>query len=123
MYEVLTTPSAFPVRGMTSAIDYRTHPRDLLAQKLSLSVPETASNLFARILRVNQMNTPSWLRVLYVIAYPLSALMLIVWAIVTFAYDGPGWIHFFLSLGMFLLIWRIVAGGTQDSWRKYLSGR
>ncbi|MBK5188047.1 MAG: hypothetical protein JJD97_07360 [Gemmatimonadaceae bacterium] len=69
------------------------------------------------------MNTPTWQRLLYVIAYPLSALMLIVWAVVTFAYDGPGWIHLFLSLGMFLLIWRIVAGGTQDAWRKYLSGR
>ena len=52
---------------------------------------------------------------LFHIAYPLSAIMLIVWAVVTFAYDGPGWIHFFLSLGVFLLIWRIVAGGTQDS--------
>jgi len=49
--------------------------------------------------------------------------MLIVWAVVTFAYDGPGWIHILLSLGVFLLIWRIVAGGTQDAWRKYLSGR
>jgi hypothetical protein len=69
------------------------------------------------------MNTPQWQRLLYVLAYPMSALMLVVWAVVTFAYDGPGWIHFFLSLGLFLLIWRIVAGGTQDSWRKYLSGR
>jgi hypothetical protein len=24
---------------------------------------------------------------------------------------------------VFLLIWRIVAGGTQDAWRKFLSGR
>jgi hypothetical protein len=69
------------------------------------------------------MNTPTWQRILYKIAYPLSALMLVVWAVVTFAYDGPGWIHLFLSLGVFLLIWRIVAGGTQDAWRKYISGR
>ena len=69
------------------------------------------------------MNTPTWQRILFQIAYPLSALMLIVWAVVTFAYDGPGWIHFLLSLGVFLLIWRIVAGGTQDAWRKYISGR
>jgi hypothetical protein len=40
MYEVLTTPSAFPALGHDVSIDYRTHPRDLLAQKLSLSVPE-----------------------------------------------------------------------------------
>jgi hypothetical protein len=69
------------------------------------------------------MNTPAWQRLLYQFAYFLSALMLIIWAIVTFAYDGPGWIHLLLSLGVFLLIWRIVAGGTQDAWRKYLSGR
>jgi hypothetical protein len=69
------------------------------------------------------MNTPTWQRILFQIAYPLAAILLIVWAVVTFAYDGPGWIHFLLSLGVFLLIWRIVAGGTQDSWRKYLSGR
>jgi hypothetical protein len=69
------------------------------------------------------MNTPTWQRILFHLAYPLSAILLIVWAVVTFAYDGPGWIHFLLSVGVFLLIWRIVAGGTQDSWRKYLSGR
>jgi hypothetical protein len=39
MYEVLTTLSAFPALGHDVSIDYRTHPRDLLAQKLSLSVP------------------------------------------------------------------------------------
>lgn len=34
--------------------------------------------------------------------------MLIVWGIGTFAFDAPGWIHILLTLGMFLLIWRIV---------------
>lgn len=39
--------------------------------------------------------------------------MLIVWAIGTFAFDAPGWINALLSVGVFLLIWRIVALGTS----------
>jgi uncharacterized membrane protein len=38
-----------------------------------------------------------------------AVFMLIVWAIGTFAYNAPGWIHVLLTVGMFLLIWRIAA--------------
>ena len=38
-----------------------------------------------------------------------ALVMLVVWAIATFVYEGPGWIHLFLSVGMFLLFWRISA--------------
>ena len=41
--------------------------------------------------------------------------MLIVWGIGTFAFEAPGWIHGLLSLGMFLLIYRIVVRGTSRS--------
>jgi uncharacterized protein DUF5670 len=45
--------------------------------------------------------------------------MLVIWAIGTFAYQAPGWIHLLLTLGVFLLIYRIVAratpGGTTPS--------
>ena len=34
--------------------------------------------------------------------------MLIVWALGAFVFDAPGWIHLLLTLGVFLLIWRIV---------------
>ena len=41
--------------------------------------------------------------------------MLVVWAVWTFVInDAPGWVHLLLSLGVFLLIWRIVALGTPD---------
>ena len=43
----------------------------------------------------------------------LSVLMLVVWAIVTFATTAPGWIHLLLTVGMFLLIYRIVVRGTR----------
>jgi len=38
--------------------------------------------------------------------------MLAVWAVATFKFDAPGWVHLLLTLGVFLLIWRIVVRGT-----------
>lgn len=40
--------------------------------------------------------------------------MLVVWAIGTFAFAGPGWIHLLLTVGLSLLIWRIVARNVPD---------
>ena len=38
--------------------------------------------------------------------------MLIIWAVVTFMTSAPGWIHILLTMGMALLIYRIVVRGT-----------
>jgi len=38
--------------------------------------------------------------------------MLIAWAIATFMFEAPGWIHLLLSVGVFLIIYRIVVRGT-----------
>ena len=37
-----------------------------------------------------------------------AIVMLIVWGIVALVFDGPGWIHLLLTLGVSMLIWRIV---------------
>jgi uncharacterized protein (DUF983 family) len=42
-----------------------------------------------------------------------GVVMLVVWAIVTFVYNGPGWIHLLLTLGVTLIIWRVVVRGTK----------
>jgi len=42
-----------------------------------------------------------------------AILMLAIWAFVTFTTTAPGWIHILLTLGMFLLIYRIVLRGTR----------
>ena len=42
-----------------------------------------------------------------------AIVMLVVWAIVTFTTTAPGWIHLLLTMGMFLLIYRIVVRGTR----------
>jgi hypothetical protein len=39
--------------------------------------------------------------------------MLAIWAFVTFTTTAPGWIHILLTMGMFLLIYRIVVRGTR----------
>jgi hypothetical protein len=40
--------------------------------------------------------------------------MLIIWAIGTVAFEAPGWLHILLSIGIFLLIHRIVVRGTPN---------
>jgi hypothetical protein len=35
--------------------------------------------------------------------------MIVVWAVGTFVYSAPGWIHVLLSVGLFLVVWRIAA--------------
>ena len=43
----------------------------------------------------------------------VGLVMLVVWAIGALVYDGPGWIHLFLTLGVFIVIWRIVVRGDR----------
>ena len=42
-----------------------------------------------------------------------AVLMLVAWAVVTFTTEAPGWIHILLTVGVFLLIYRIVVRGTR----------
>ena len=44
--------------------------------------------------------------------------MLIVWAVVTFRGDAPGWIHVLLTLGVFLLIYRVAIRGTHRTGKR-----
>src|SRR4029079_14778976 len=39
--------------------------------------------------------------------------MIVVWAIGALAFDGPGWIHLLLTVGVFVVIWRIVVRGDR----------
>ena len=40
--------------------------------------------------------------------------MLLVWAVGTVAFEAPGWLHILLSVGVFLLIYRIVVRSTPN---------
>ena len=37
-----------------------------------------------------------------------AVVMLIVWAVVTFAGEAPGYVHLLLTIGFFILFWRII---------------
>ena len=40
--------------------------------------------------------------------------MLVGWAIATFFFEAPGWAHVFLTAGVTVIIWRIVARKTPE---------
>ena len=39
--------------------------------------------------------------------------LLVIWGVVALAMDGPGWIHLLLTVGVSLIIWRIVVRGDR----------
>ena len=41
--------------------------------------------------------------------------MLIAWGVATLRFDAPGWSGALLTVGVFLLVWRIVVRGTRRS--------
>jgi hypothetical protein len=43
-----------------------------------------------------------------------AIIMLVGWAIATFFFDAPGWVHFFLTAGVTMLVWRIVKRSTPE---------
>ena len=47
-----------------------------------------------------------------------AVLMLIFWAVGTVAFEAPGWLHILLTVGVFLLIHRIVVRGTPNPTEK-----
>ena len=39
--------------------------------------------------------------------------LLVIWAIGTFLFEGPGWIHLLLTIGVSMAIWRVVVRGDR----------
>jgi hypothetical protein len=39
--------------------------------------------------------------------------LLVIWAIGALMYDAPGWIHLLLTVGVFLILYRIVVRGDR----------
>jgi len=38
--------------------------------------------------------------------------LIVIWAIAVF-FEGPGWVHLLLTVGVFVIIWRIVVRGDR----------
>ena len=60
----------------------------------------------------NVKNTRSRESLIESLALPVGIIMLAVWAIVTFTLTAPGWIHALLTLGVFSVMWGVVARAT-----------
>ena len=39
--------------------------------------------------------------------------LLVIWAIGTFLFEGPGWIQLLLTVGVSMIIWRVVVRGDR----------
>jgi hypothetical protein len=63
-------------------------------------------------------NTHSRESLIESLALPVGIIMLIVWAVATFAFTAPGWVHALLMLGVFSVIWGTVARGTPPPDRR-----
>ncbi len=102
---------------MTSCTTYRTHPEDLTAQKVNLFAPlemqtshlVSSYNLRTDKLTVNENNMD------FGIAAAIA--MIAFWAVVTFTTEAPGYVHLLLTVGFFLLFWRISARGARKNGR------
>jgi hypothetical protein len=44
-----------------------------------------------------------------------AVVMLVVWGFLTFTTEAPGYVHLLLTLGVFLLIWRITVRGSRGT--------
>ena len=110
MYEVLTPLSAFPPCGHDVNNDIEPTRRTYRLKKCSAS-PLLLSNVGWGTLSVNRSFSPNCAEQQHDMDIGIIAAvaMLLVWAVGTFMYEAPGWIHLLLTLGVSLLVWRIVA--------------
>jgi hypothetical protein len=42
-----------------------------------------------------------------------GVVLILIWAISTFMFSGPGWMNLLLTAGVTILVWRVVARGTR----------
>ena len=72
---------------------------------MQLRIPGMGYNLRAGKVTVNEI-----IMDLGIIA---AVVMLIAWAVLTFTTDAPGYVHLLLTIGFFLLFWRIASRGSN----------
>ena len=44
-----------------------------------------------------------------------GVVLIVIWAISTFLFSGPGWVNLLLTLGVTILVWRVVVRGTRKT--------
>ena len=46
-----------------------------------------------------------------------AVIMLLVWAVITVTTEAPGYVHLLLTIGFFILFWRIAVRGSSKAGR------
>jgi hypothetical protein len=101
----------------TSERTSATHERAARACRMSVPHERAARAIASRVLSAASYRAHHFLPVstrhprigAMDIGLVVGLALLIVWAVATFVYGAPGWIHLLLSVGLFLVIWRIAA--------------
>ena len=108
-------PFAFPALGHDIMHDLSDQPGGLNGSKSESLRPSEAQtshlwndyNLPARKHTVNEFEMDFGIAAAIVI--------IAVWAVVTFTTDAPGYVHLLVTVGFFLLFWRIIARDARRS--------
>lgn len=107
-------PFAFPALGHDIMHDLSDQPGGLNGSKSeSLRSSRAATshlsndyNLRARKLTVNEIEMD--------LGIAAAIVVIIVWAVVTFTTEAPGYVHLLLTIGFFLLFWRIMVRDSRS---------
>ena len=107
-------PFAFPALGHDIMHDLSDRPGGLNGSKsesLRSSSGATSHlsndyNLRARKLTVNEIEMD--------LGIAAAIVMIVVWAVVTFTTEAPGYVHLLLTIGFFLLFWRIAVRDSRS---------
>jgi len=88
-------------------------PEGLIGSKTDFSVP-----ICSLLSRTKQIYAPAQNRsnreAMHMdIGILIGIALIVIWAIGALAFDGPGWIHLLLTVGVFVVIWRIVVRGDR----------
>ena len=101
-------PTAFPALGHDISTTFRTHPEDLSAQKVNLFAPRKRKlRAPGMTIIYERANLPST-KIEMDFGIVAAVVMIIVWAVITFTGDAPGYVHLLLTIGFFVLFWRVI---------------
>src|SRR6185436_6135525 len=81
-------------------------PEGLIGSKTNFSVPRCCFGTLQKQFRDQHSNGQSM-----DIGIIGGVALLAIWAIGALWYNAPGWIHLLLTVGVFVIIWRIVVRG------------
>src|ERR1043165_8563643 len=85
-------------------------PEGLVGSKTEFSVPSSCFYLVQKQVKDQRENGQSISMDLGIF---VGVAMIVLWAIAALVFNGPGWVHLLLTVGVFVIIWRSVVRGDR----------